>query len=309
MEKDSGYIFGPVPSRRLGLSLGVDLIPHKTCSFDCIYCQVGKTTDKRTENKDFYEPLEILSQLRKRLGERHPDTITLAGSGEPTLHKGLKEIINGIKKITDIPLALLTNGSLFWRQEVIDAALGADIILPTLSAGTEGTFRRIHRPHPEITLAKVLEGLGRLRNSFSGKILLEVMLVKGVNDQDHEIEALRDAITQVAPDRIQLNTVVRPPSESYATGLDSERLEQIRRFFGDNAEIIASPAPGDSPRKSSILERDLVEMMRRRPVTAQDISSVTGESLEKINQLVEELLSRRVIEERLHEGRLYYTVK
>jgi len=153
------YVFGPVPSRRLGLSLGIDLLPVKTCTYDYLYCQVGRTTQKTTEIKPFVPAEEVLEELKKSLGKNTPDIITLAGSGEPTLHSEIDRVITYIKGITDIKIALLTNGSLLWRDEIRNRIPGVHIIMPTLTTVFEETFRAIHRPHFDLHLPIIIAGV------------------------------------------------------------------------------------------------------------------------------------------------------
>jgi len=308
MDQGLSRIFGPVPSRRLGLSLGVDLIPHKTCSFDCVYCQIGRTTDKRIDPESFYSSEKIISEAKKYIPCSKAQTITLAGSGEPTLSKDLEEILRAIKEISHIPVALLTNGSLFWKPEIREASLIADIILPTFSAAREETFRRLHRPHPQLTLKKVIEGLQRLRDEYHGQIFLELMLVKGVNDDDQEIEALGRKIQELAPDKVQINTVVRPPSEPGTGPVSPHRLEEVKNFLGPRAEVVVATQEDRVASKPS-REVILLEMIRRRPLSAQDIQKVTGESLDHVNSLLTDLIAKGLIEEQIHNGASYYKVK
>ena len=210
------FVFGPVPSRRLGLSLGIDLIPAKTCSYDCLYCQVGRTTEKIVTPEAFVPVQIVMAELKKRLEKVRPDTITLSGSGEPTLYAPMANLISSIREATDIRIAILTNGSLFWKEEVRAGVLDAHVIAPTLSTVFEETYRAIHRPHEDIQLGMIIEGLKKLRSEFKGLIFLEVVLLNGFNDSDREIEGLKRVIEGIAPDKVQLNTVVRPPADSRA---------------------------------------------------------------------------------------------
>ncbi|MFC1820287.1 radical SAM protein, partial [Thermodesulfobacteriota bacterium] len=233
------YIFGPVPSRRLGLSLGIDLIPSKTCTYDCLYCQVGRTTNQTIKPEPFVRAREVLNELEEALEETTPNAITLAGSGEPTLYSELDQVISFIKEMTDTRVALLTNGSLFWNKEIRNRVSGVDIIIPTLSTVFEDTFKAIQRPHHGLNLPMILEGLKDLRRDYRGLLYLEVVLLAGFNDSEKELEALKKVIDEISPDKIQLNTVVRPPSDPRAISLDREGLENIKSLLGKKAEIIA----------------------------------------------------------------------
>jgi wyosine [tRNA(Phe)-imidazoG37] synthetase (radical SAM superfamily) len=300
------YVFGPVPSRRLGLSMGVDLIPPKTCTYDCLYCQVGRTTSQ-VVTPAAHAPVEaVAAELRRKLMKKRPDVITLAGSGEPTLHSEIDRVIESIHDITEIPVALLTNGSLFWMDDVRKRSLGADIILPTLSTANEATFRRIHRPHPELRLEMVAGGLKRLRKEYRGRIFLEVMLLSGVNDLEAEISALKDLIAGIAPDRIQLNTVVRPPSDAQARPLDRRRMEEIRNVLGERAEIVAEFGSGGTGKMGDPAVDDLLEMLRRRPLRQVDVEEAMGLATEEAEDLIKGLLIKGHIHRQSHSGEIYY---
>jgi wyosine [tRNA(Phe)-imidazoG37] synthetase (radical SAM superfamily) len=302
------YVFGPVPSRRLGLSLGVDLIPEKTCPYDCLYCQVGKTTIKTIETDPLTPVREVIWELGQRLEKITPDVITLSGSGEPTLHSQIDQVIDLIKEITDIKIALLTNGSLFWNEEVRKKVMGAHIIMPTLSTASEETFRIIHRPHGELNLSMIIEGLTNLRRDYFGSLFLEVVLLAGLNDSDNEIEGLKRVIDQISPDKIQLNTVVRPPADSRAIPLDRKRLEDIKSFFGAKAEIVAHTpfeeqgVEYDSPAKT------VLEMIKRRPVRDIDIANVLNMRLGEVEGLIKGLLLKGLIRKHEHSGDVFYRI-
>ena len=300
------YVFGPVPSRRLGFSLGIDLIPAKTCTFDCLYCQVGKTTRKTLKRKPFAPVREVVAEIQENLIQSVPDAITLAGSGEPTLHTEIDQIIALIKDITDIRIALLTNGSLFWVEEVREGVLGADIIMPTLSSAFEATFRKIHRPQPPLELKTIVEGLKLLRKEFNGALFLEVVLLAGINDTEKELEGLKDLIARIAPDKIQLNTVVRPPADRRAMSLDRKRLKEIKEFFGSNAEIVADVSVERGPGKEDSKTRSLLDMVRRRPLRPVDIANSMALPLDDVEALVKGLLIKGHIRKQEHSGNTYY---
>ena len=300
------YIFGPVPSRRLGLSLGIDLIPEKTCTYDCLYCQVGTTTIKAIETEPLSSVQEVIEELGQRLEKIKPDVITLSGSGEPTLHSQIDQVMDLIKGITDIKIALLTNGSLFWKEEVRKKVLGADIILPTLSTASEKTFRLIHRPHGELSLSKIIEGLISLRRDYPGSLFLEVVLLAGFNDSDKEIQRLKRAIDQISPDRIQLNTVVRPPADSRAIPLDRKRLEDIKSFFGPKAEIVAHTPIEEQRGQYDSPAKTVLEMIKRRPVRDVDIANVLNMKLGEVEGLIKGLLLKGLIRKHEHSGDVFY---
>ena len=232
------HVFGPVPSRRLGRSLGVDLVPFKTCTYDCIYCQLGRTTCKTVERKEWVPMDAVLDELKQKLTCR-PDYITLSGSGEPTLHSRLGEIIEHIQAMTAVPVAVLTNGSLLWQAEVRAEVALADVVLPSLDAPDAERFEFINRPHPNVTFERLVEGLAALRREFSGKYWLEVMLLGGYTSLPAQVRQLAEWARRIRPDRVQLNTAVRPPAEEYAMAVPPERLTELARLFEPAAEVIA----------------------------------------------------------------------
>ena len=235
------HLYGPVPSRRLGWSLGIDLVPHKICAYDCIYCQIGKTTEKTLLRKEYVPTREILEEVRTFLEEDHPpvDHLSLGGSGEPTLHSEIRSIIKGIQQITVLPIAVITNGSLLYEREVREDLLRADVVLPSLNAVSPEVFEKINRPAMGFSIERVVEGLIEFRKVYQGQIWLEILFCRGVNDTESELLRMREAIRQIRPDQIHLNTVVRPPSEKWVTPLAPEEMEKIRAFFGERASIIS----------------------------------------------------------------------
>ncbi len=301
------HIFGPVPSRRLGLSLGIDLIPHKTCTYDCIYCQVGKTTDRIMEPSSFVPVSEVIEELKDVLSKTPPDVITLAGSGEPTLNRDIGYVISEIKKLTSIPIALLTNGSLLWKRNIREKIKEVDILIPTLSSIYTETHDRIHRPHPDLGLNDIIGGLKEMRKEYSGKYFIEVVLLSGINDTDKEISGISRVIDEISPDKVQLNTVVRPPSDPSAISLSNEKLEEIKNYLGNNTEVIAaSPLKSRKNIPDSKINQ-IIEMARRRPVTADDISKSLSLHGDETERLIKELKIKGHIREQKHGGNLFYT--
>ncbi len=300
------YIFGPVPSRRLGFSLGIDLVPFKTCSLNCIYCECGPTTTLTLERKEWVPLEKVWEELRGFLKSRDIDYLTFSGSGEPTLHSRIGELIRRIKENSSIPVALLTNGTLFYRDEVIEEVLPVDVILPSLDAGRERTFKKVNRPHPDLDFSKFIEGLVKLRKKYKGQIWLEVLFVKGFNDTEEEVLALKEIIGKIAPDKIQLNTVVRPPAVSIAQPVSRDFLERAKALLGDRAEIIAGRSYGEKGREEV---DDVLSMLARRPETAEAISSVLGLPLEETERLLKGLEVKGLVEKVEHEGRVFYRMK
>lgn len=237
------YIYGPLKSRRLGFSLGASLTPYKICNFDCIYCQLGKAKDFKTARGEYIKTEDILSELVFWLKDNKEeaqklDYITISGLGEPTLNIKIGEIINGIKEITAIPLAVITNASLLSDAIVRSELLNSDLIVPSLDAADPKTFALINRPGPGIKIERIINGLIALRKEYRGKIWLEVMLVRGVNDNLRQIKILKDIIDKINPDRIQLNSPLRRTAEDNVLAPESKRLERIKQILGDKCELI-----------------------------------------------------------------------
>jgi wyosine [tRNA(Phe)-imidazoG37] synthetase (radical SAM superfamily) len=300
------HLFGPVPSRRLGRSLGVDLIPPKTCPYDCIYCEVGPTTHQ-TRQRFFYRTEAIIRELAGYLKEPAPapDVITLAGSGEPTLNLGLGRIIQEIKAMTPIPVAVLTNGALLYLPEVRRELAAADVVLPSLDAAREETYGAVNRPLPELTLDRLLEGLTAFRREYRGQIWLEVMLLQGINDTEAELVLLRRALTQIAPDKIQLNTAVRPVVEAAARPLDADEMAAVAAALAGPVEVIASFNRADIA-AAACQDEDLVEMLSRRPMSAPDLAVALGLPLGQVEARLKRLeASGRISHNRHHDQEFY----
>lgn len=301
------YLYGPVPSRRLGFSLGVDILPYKTCSFDCVYCQLGRTPKKFLRRAKFFAAKDILLQIKKSIASsRKIDYVTFSGSGEPTLNAEIGNLIRQVKKMTSIPVAVLTNSSLLSRKPVRQALLAADLIVPSLDAATAETFRKVNRPHPSFRLEKIIEGLEKFRREFKGKIWLEVMLVKGINDSPAHIEALKEAIAKIQPDRVQLNTVVRPPAEKFARALSREEMEHIRDRLGGGTEIIADFEERPQTPAQEKLDKAILSMVRRRPVTLRDMAASLGKNKNEILKSLTRLLKSGAVKRVEHKKAFYY---
>jgi wyosine [tRNA(Phe)-imidazoG37] synthetase (radical SAM superfamily) len=305
--KEVRYIYGPVPSRRLGRSLGVDLMPFKVCSYDCIYCQLGRTTNKTIERKEWVPTSKVLVQVRDAL-HSEPDYITLSGSGEPTLHVETGRLIRAIKSMTDIPVAVITNGSLLWQREVQDALLEADLVVPSLDAESEDIFRYVNRPHAEIHFDQMADGLKEFRQRFRGQYWLEVFLLNGVTTVEKRIESLARWIRKIAPDKVQVNTVSRPPAEDYAEAVPRERLEQIARELGERAEVIAAYPHGKITDGFRSDAEAIMNLLTRRPCSVKDIASGLGIAPNEATKQVERLISERTVKTRRQCGILYYEI-
>lgn len=269
------YVYGPVPSKRLGRSLGVDLVPFKRCTYDCIYCQLGRTTDKTVETKTYATPEAICSELERKLSDGPPpDYISLAGSGEPTLNAGIGELITQIKGMTNIPVAVLTNGSLLWRDEVRAALMAADLILPSLDAGDEEMFQYVNRPHSDITFERMITGLAEFVRVYRGAVWLEVFLLADLTAIPSEIAKMDVLLRNIHPERIQLNTLTRPPAEEFACAVSEEQMEDLKELFSQTVEIVGRRLPaGCQGLQAGRSTEDILALLRRRPCKLEGVSS------------------------------------
>lgn len=305
------YLYGPVPSRRLGRSLGIDLVPHKICTYDCIYCQIGRTTDKTPVRKEYAPVKEILKEVSSFLkeGTSSADHLSLSGSGEPTLHSQIRSVIEGIKGLTSIPIAVITNGSLLYDEKVRQGLLRADIVLPSLDAVSAEVFMKINRPHTGFSVEKVIEGLVEFRKGFKGQIWLEVLFCKGVNDSKEELTKMKKAVGRIQPDRIHLNTVVRPPSEKWAAPLNQKEMEEVKAFFGKTASIISEFDRHPPMVSERDIRQEILEILKRRPLSASDLSKGMGISKNELDGYIKPLMEEGKIQSRLFGGSIYYEIK
>ena len=316
------WIFGPVPSRRFGRSLGIDLFARKTCSFDCVYCEVGPTphtTDTTSDGAEASAPVfapveEVLDELRAYLAEHHddlPDFITFAGSGEPTLHKGIGRIVAGIKAMTTVPIVLLTNASLLHRPAVLQRVLGVDYLVPSLDAGCEATFQRVNRPASSLTFGELTQGLLDARAAFHGHYLLEVLLVQDLNTSDEELALLKSWVDRIQPDAVQVNTVFRPPAEHDAKPATQERIDRFVELVGPLARPVAYYEPtGGQPHvirhiQGDLLERVILKTVGIRPCTVPEMTDSIGATPAAMDAALAQLRARGAIHEVVHNGQVH----
>jgi wyosine [tRNA(Phe)-imidazoG37] synthetase (radical SAM superfamily) len=235
------YVFGPVPSQRLGQSLGIDTIPLKTCNWNCVYCQLGRTKPLCNLRRDYFPLHGILSELKKSLrthDEEEIDWITFVGSGEPTLHSGIGWLIQEAKKMTNIPIAVITNGSLLFLESVREALAEADAVLPSLDAGSPELYKKLNRPHPELSFNRYTQGMVDFRHAFKGDIWLEVMLVKDMNDTQEALEDIAEVIEKIKPDKVHIGLPTRPPAEKWVKPPEEEGLMRAIAILGEVAEVV-----------------------------------------------------------------------
>ncbi len=276
------HIFGPVMSRRLGRSLGIDLLPFKTCSYDCVYCECGATTHITTKRAEFFPTEEVISQLDTVLRERPTlDYITFAGSGEPTLSLSIGRIIRHLKTAyPEYKVAVLTNGSLLGNKEVAADLSQADLVIPTLTSTSQETFEKIHRPYPGLLTKTIISDILEFRKEFHGEIWLEIFLIPDLNTSLEELTSLRDVIDKIQPARIQLNTLDRPAAEDWVTAPDPDELENFRKYFAElkipvDVAGVCCEQP-DVCRAGESTHEHILKTLRIRPSTVEDLASMTG---------------------------------
>jgi wyosine [tRNA(Phe)-imidazoG37] synthetase (radical SAM superfamily) len=304
------YIFGPVPSRRLGLSLGVDIIPLKTCTQNCIYCQLCTDAPQLTQRKEYCPIDDVLDELKRKLAE-HPtiDCVTISGSGEPTLNSGLGRLLRAIKEITDTMTVVITNSTLLWREDVREELMAADVVMPSLDACDQQTFERINKPAEGISFEKLIDGLKKFRGQFKGRLLLEVFMVDQVNTSDQQIMKFRELIEQIDPDKIQLNTAVRPTTAMDVGIISEDRLKEIASKLSDKAEVIAKFTRKTSPGSQESFIEKVMETLKRRPCSVEGLSASLGVSRERIEEQIYLLLKKNIIRPEERSGETYYIMR
>jgi wyosine [tRNA(Phe)-imidazoG37] synthetase (radical SAM superfamily) len=304
----SKYLYGPVPSRRLGRSLGVDIVPFKTCTLDCIYCQLGKTTCKTLQRKEYVPIDDILAELKTLLDAGlQADYITIGGSGEPTLHSGLGRLIAGIKKLTAIPVAVLTNGTLFFLPEVRADCAAADVILPSLDAGDQQTFDKVNRPHDQITFDRLVDGLCALRKEYPGQIWLEVFCIERFNTDNPQLAKIAEAVKKIRPDKVHLNTAVRPTAEPGVEKVAPEKLELLARQLGGNCSVIADFVWSHCGKVADNVPQTLLSMLKRRPCSLNDVCSALGLDAKDAIRYLDELQRQGAIQSENKQGKTFFT--
>jgi wyosine [tRNA(Phe)-imidazoG37] synthetase (radical SAM superfamily) len=301
------HVYGPVPSRRLGRSLGVDLVPFKTCTYDCIYCQLGRTTDLTITRCEYAPVDEILVQLKGKLRTGPaPDYVSLAGSGEPTLYARLGELIAGIKRLTRIPVAVLTNGSLLGVRDMQDTLMEADLVLPSLDAGDAELFRLVNRPHASIEFDAVVDGLAAFRERFAKPVWLEVMLVAGVTGIRAEVEKLGALVRRIRPKRVQLNTITRPPCEEFAYPVSPEAMAAFARLFGRGASVVSEHRARRAVESGAVTDGDILALLTRRPCTSRGISEGLGIHLGEITKRLDTLTDQGAVTPVRKNGSVFF---
>ncbi len=307
------HLFGPVPSRRLGISLGVDLVPLKICTLNCIYCECGRTTELTVTRKSYVPLSGVKEELNDYVTNNpRPDYITFSGSGEPTLNSNIGHVLQFIRKhIHDIPVAVLTNGTLFSIKQVREDIKDAMLVMPSLDAATEKIFRKINRPCPRLKIDTIIDGLVQFRKEYRGQIWLEIFIVPGMNDTKHELTALKDAIEKIGPDQVQLNTLDRPGTVSTVPAATRQELEHIVDFWQlDNVTIIADVAERkDLLAYRTDTESAILGTIARRPCTLKDLSEILGLQINEVNKYLDVLEADEKIKTVKQKRGFFYQLK
>jgi wyosine [tRNA(Phe)-imidazoG37] synthetase (radical SAM superfamily) len=287
------HVFGPVPSRRLGQSLGIDPILLKTCNWNCVYCQLGRSMPLTNERREYVLDENIFFELERALrahADGGIDWVTFVGSGEPTLHIYLGDMIRRVKRMTSLPVAVITNGSLLYQPEVREELSAADAVLPTLDAGTAELYRKINRPHPQITFERLVDGLVTFREEYRGKLWVEVMLVRGLNDTTEALEEIAKILQRVKPDAVHINLPTRPPVETWVQPTDDEGLMRAMSILGNIAEVV-HPAEGafDLSGFQNVVDA-VVSIITRHPMRQDELEKTlahwsTGQVSEALSEL------------------------
>lgn len=312
MQNTKQYIFGPVPSRRLGLSLGIDLTPFKTCTQDCLYCQLGKAPDKQYIERKPSVPLDtVIEQLKDRIDKGvKADYITLSGSGEPTLNSQLGQFIDTAKTLSPIPVAVITNSTLLPDPQVRVECAKADLLVPSLDAADQQTFEKINRPHHSIKIEDVKQGLLEFKKIFKGLIWLEIFLLDSINDSEEHARKLSEFAHQLKPDKIQLNTAVRPTAEAGLLAVSADKINRIAQIIDPRAEVIAdfSKLP-DLPDDAVVTPEKILDMLQRRPCSLHDIAAGLNAHPNEVAKYINALEKQNKINSKTQNNTKYYHAK
>ncbi len=304
--EDYRYLFGPVPSRRLGRSLGVDLNPFKACSLDCVFCQLGRTSEKTLGRKEYVPTEDVIAELDRWFKtEGKADYITLSGSGEPTLHSRFGEVLNFIRQNSTIPAVLLTNGTMLHIPEVREAAAIAQVVKVSLSAWDQTSYEWVNRPHPQLRFDDLVEGQKAFRAQFKKDLWMEVFLMGGINAFPTDVKKIAALSKEIGPDRIQLNTVVRPPAEDFVFPLSRERLGTLTGLFHPVAEVIAE-FKTEHAEPIQVNQETIFSMLQRRPCTSNQIADTFGMHLNEVSKYLGNLIRTKQIRTERKEGEVYY---
>lgn len=299
------YVYGPVPSRRLGESLGVSPIPPKTCSYSCVYCQLGRTDRFQIKREDFYPKEEIFKEIEEAMKTTKPDYITFVGDGEPTLCKSLGWLIKKCKEKFSVPVAVITNSSLLFMPDVRKEISYADVVLPSLDAGNESIFKKINRPYKGISFEEMVNGIIKLREEYNGKIWMETMLVKNLNDSDKALTEIKKCLEKIKPDRVYINVPIRPPAEAWALPPNPERIVAAHQIIGKVKEITDSETGDFGLSEFKNAEEAIIEISQRHPLREEQAKMIEKYFHENV---IESLISSGKITRVEYRGKMFLVV-
>jgi len=303
------YVFGPVPSRRFGNSLGVNPIPMKVCSYSCVYCQLGRTKRPEIERKQYFETKEVVSSILRAIDAAHGmvDFATFMGDGEPTLALNLGEMAQALRGVWDGKISLITNGSLFFLSDVRKDAMRFNVVSPTIAVGDERTFRKIHRAHKKITLELVSNGLRQFSVDFSGELWIEIMLVRDLNDSAESLKSIRDIVESLEPSRIYLNAPIRPPSEPWVKIPSRESIELALELLPDAIDM-TRPEEGEFIAISESKIEALLEIAKNHPLREDQAMEILSDGRDALRaaQRLEQLVSEGKLKQTEYEGRKFF---
>ena len=301
------YTFGPVPSRRLGLSLGVDVIPNKLCSLDCVYCEVGVTDKRGLARKEYFPATEILAEVKEVIAE-YPelDHITISGSGEPTLNSKIGDIIRGIKQMTKVPVAVLTNGTLLNLPEVRRDLMDADIVSPSLDAVSADVFIKVDRPNPKLNIDIIIDGIKAFRREYKGRMWIEILFVKGMNDHDEEVFKMKQVLDEIRPEKIHLNTVIRPPAYAIAQPVGEDRLKEIQKILGERSETVGIFKETHKTKEHNVDGQAILALLKRRAMTVGQMTESLAMRQEEIIASLKQLDQGKFIRSYIYNEEEYY---
>jgi wyosine [tRNA(Phe)-imidazoG37] synthetase (radical SAM superfamily) len=303
------YIFGPVPSRRLGISLGVDLLPAKTCTLDCVYCECGRTENLTLEIKEYVPAEDVKSELKDFLSQNpRLDFITFSGSGEPTLHERIGDLIRFLKRdYTGYRVAVLTNGTLLFDPEVRARIFDADVVKVSLDAGSVENFMRINRPHKDLELARILDGLVGFRNDYSNKLWVEVFIVKGLNDKDSELEKIKGMLNLIRPDKIHINSIDRPGTERWVKPVEEPYLAAVAEYLSNARIVHKTDAFGSISGKNR--KEFVLSTVARRPCTAEDVARILNINENNAKKYLDKLCENGEINKTNMQRGVFYSLR
>jgi len=287
------YVYGPVPSRRLGQSLGIDTIPLKTCNWNCVYCQLGRTRPLTNERRDYYPPHQIVAEIKQAIYEHKPgeiDWVTFVGSGEPTLHASIGWLIRRTKEFTGLPVAVITNGSFLYMKYHRRELTYADAVLPSLDAGNSRLYRKINRPHPHFTFDRQVEGLKAFSNQYLGELWIEVMLVKGLNDSKEELSDIASVLRYIEPDEIHINLPTRPPVEMWVKPPDEKGIQRAKSILGDVARVVTPTQGKFNLNEGESMTEAIMAIITRHPMEEKQlVQTIEGKVQTEATSTLEEL--------------------